>query len=65
MAGRREAAYVGADLGEENAGRQFSDSGNAGQERDQVAKGGEVGLDLLVDFGDGPVERIDVLKMEA
>ncbi len=64
MAGRREAAHVGADLSEKDAGRQFSDSGNAGQDRDQVAKGREVGLDLLIDLGDGPVQGIDLLKME-
>ncbi len=65
MCGRREAAHVSADLGEKDAGRQFSNSGNAGQDRDQFAKGREVGLDLLIDFGDGPVQRIDVLKVEA
>ena len=60
-----EAAHVSPDLSEENAGHELSDSGNARQNRDQFAKGREVGLDLLIDFGDGAVERIDLLKMEA
>ena len=60
-----EPAHVGADLSEENTSRQFPYTWNAGQDRDQVAKGREVSLDLLVDLGDGPVQRIDVLKMEA
>ena len=60
-----EPAHVGADLSEENAGRQFPYAWNVGQDRDQLAKGREVGLDLLVDLGDGPVQRIDLLKMEA
>ena len=64
VAGRREAAHVGADLSEKDAGRQFSDSGNACQDRDQFAKGREVGLDLLVNLRDGPVERVDLLEVE-
>jgi len=60
-----EPAHVGANLSEENASRQFPYAWNAGQDRNQFAKGGEVGLDLLIDFGDGPVQRIDLLKMEA
>ena len=64
MAGRRETAHVSADLSKQDASCQRSDAWNAGEDRDQLAKGREVGLDLLIDLGDGPVERVDLLKVE-
>jgi hypothetical protein len=49
----REAAHVGADLGEGDTSAQFVDTGNGGQEFDGGAKGLDIGVDLLID----PIDR--------
>ena len=64
MARCRKPAHIGSDLGKKDTSRQFANTWHAGQNRDQRAKGCEVGLDLLVDLGDSPVQRIDLLKMQ-
>ena len=61
----REAVHIGTDLGHDGAGAQLADPGDRDQEGDGGAKGLKVGLDLAIDLGNGDVDGIDVLKVQA
>ena len=60
-----EAAHVGADLGDDDARAQVADPRDGGQQPDRDAKGFDVVVHLLVDPGDGGVQGIDLLEMQA
>ena len=60
-----EAAHIQADLGHDGAGAQVADTGNRRQQIDGGAKGLDIGVHLPIDLGDGGVEDIDLLKMQA
>lgn len=61
---RRQPAHAGADPGNEHAGRQLSDSGDAGRNADHGTKRIEARLDLSADPGDCCIEHADPLKMQ-
>jgi hypothetical protein len=65
MPGRREAAHVAADFGEDDASAQSIDAGNGGQELDGGAKGLDMSVDLPIDVGHHLVDGADVLQMKA
>ncbi len=65
MAIGREAAHVGADLGHDGTGAEITDTRDRGQQPDRDAKRLDVGVHLRIDFGDGGVEGINLLKMQA
>ena len=64
MASCRKPAHIGSDLGKKDTSRQFANTGHAGQDRYQRAKGRAVGLDLLIDLRNGTVQRGDLLQMQ-
>jgi hypothetical protein len=59
MAFGLEAAHVDADLRDHHFGREASDAGDGGQHIAGYAKGFDVGVDLLIDAGDGRIYRFD------
>ena len=64
MAGSREAAHVGADLGDDHLGAELAHPGDRGQLLDGVTKGSKTGIDLPVNLGDAGIERVDLLQMQ-
>ena len=62
MAFGREAAHVDADLGDDDLGAELADAGDRAQDCDRRAKGLDVGVDLLVNLGDGGIDGVDVLE---
>src|SRR6185312_8308121 len=62
--GGSEAAHIDAGLGGDCLGTERTYSRDGADEVDGDAKGGEVGLDLLVDGGEGAIEAVDLPEME-
>ena len=60
----REAAHIDADFGDDDLGTEWADARNSGQDLDCRAKGLDVGLDLLVDSGNGLIKGIHVVQMQ-
>src|SRR6266851_6834114 len=64
MAAGGEAAHVHSDLGDDASRSLLADAGNGGQQLRRLAKGAEIGLDLLIDLVDGSVDGVDLLEMK-
>src|SRR3954451_23356881 len=72
VSGGREPGHLDADLGEDALGGPIADSGNGVQpvtglgERDAglAGRGGEQGVDALVQFGDRALQMLDVLQRQ-
>src|SRR5580704_6184993 len=60
----REAAHIGADFADDDLGTELADARNGAQDLDRRAKGLDVGLDLLVNSGNGLVEGGHVVQMQ-
>jgi hypothetical protein len=63
MAGRRESVPIGAGLGDHGLGDVVVDAGNLLQPLGGGAKGGERGLEPLVELGDRGFDLFDRLEM--
>ena len=64
MGGGGEAAHVGADLGEDDGGRERAHAGDGGQPRGGLAERFEALAQLGVDLGDGGVDRIRLAEVD-
>jgi hypothetical protein len=64
MGGGGEAAHVGADLGDDDGGRERADPGDNGQPRGSVAERLEAVAQLGVDLGDGGVDGIGLAEVD-
>jgi hypothetical protein len=65
MAGRGEAAHVGADLGDDDLPGEVTDARDGPQLMHRLAERVEIAVHLRVDLGDGGVERINLAQMQA
>ena len=59
-----KSAHVVADFGHNDAGTQFADSRDGGQQFDGDAKGLDAFAHLSIDLGNSGVDGIDLLKMQ-
>ena len=64
MAAGGKAAHVGPDLGKDRSRCQRLDAGGGHYLFDGGAKGGNGGLQLLVDSGNGGIEGVDLIEMQ-
>ena len=65
MPGGRETAHVDADLTDDHRRREVADAGNGGQSRDGGPKGRQTRREFGIDVCDCPLERVDLLEMQA
>ena len=61
---RGVAAHVDADLGKDGLGAEVVEARDSLHHLDGLAKGVEIGLHLLVDPRDRPIEGVDLLQMK-
>ena len=54
-----------ADFGNDDFGGKGADAGDRAQDGDCLPKGLDVGVNLLVDFGNGRIDGVDLLKKQA
>lgn len=59
-----KSAHIVADFGRNDAGTQFADSRNGGQQLDGDAKGLDAFVHFTIDLGNSGVDGIDLLKMQ-
>ncbi len=64
MGVRGKAAHVDADLGQKGLGAEVVEARNGLYDLGGLTKGVEIGLHLLVDPRDRPIEGVDLLQME-
>lgn len=64
MGVRGVAAHVDSDLGKNALGAEVVEAGDGLHDLDALTKGVEIGLHLLVDPRDRPIEGVDLLEME-
>ncbi len=65
MTGGREAAHVGADLGDDHLGGEVTDAGDGPQQPDRVTERVEIALHLRVDPGQRRRERVVLAEVQA
>ena len=65
MAFGTEAAHIDTDLRHDHLGREAADTRNGGQHLDGCEEGSDVGVDLLVDAGDGRIQGIELIQMKS
>jgi hypothetical protein len=63
--GGREPAHVQADLGDDDRGGEPGDARDRGQELDGGLKRSQAGIDLPVDPGDGRLQGVDLVQVQA
>src|SRR3954467_795434 len=56
VAGGREAAHVGADLGDDDLRGQVTEAGDGAQQPDRLTERVEIAVHLLVDLGEGGLQ---------
>jgi hypothetical protein len=61
----REPTHVETDLGGNDLGSELADARDRAQDLDRYAKGCDVGFNLVVDRGDGGVDRVNMPKQQS